>query len=265
MTANNKAADKPKLDPNSASNFEQLRRNPIFARSDRDALAALAKACERIDVGAGEFISDRGETSRRVYVLIEGTVRTYHKHGEREITIVMLRPPATFGDMDAIRQADAGGPSRKVVSAVTLVPTSLLSISREDFLAHLNRDVYSLRMTLKDICARRAWGAERERSAFYGNPALLANFLLEYLDWAGKDTPEGIAVHPHLTWEQIGNAVGITARAVARTMANWKAVGAVSYKDGRLLVHDPDALERECGGTRFKLTYKCTLADDSLQ
>jgi len=239
-------------------NIATIRQSPIFSGSSEEHLKALVTHAEYLDLAAAVTICRRGDRVTHFYIVVTGAVRLFHHEGDKEITVAMLRPPATFCDIDLVRESADGTPGQ-VCNIDTMVPTRLIAIPRDVVMRHFDRDMYSLRMLLKDICVRRANAALRERAALYDAPIRLANFLVEYIEWAGRKVGDGVEVRPHLTWEQIANAVGIKRSSVARSMQQWKSAGILTYNKGRLTVLDKQALEDRCQGIRLTLTVTCDL------
>jgi len=231
-------------------------RMPHFVSSGTTpkTLQQLLDIARTVQLGADAPIFDASSRVNEVLLVLEGTVRCFHRVDDDELTIAMYRAPCFLGDIAAIGQSDSSGGARHVEFASSMTPVSFVAIPVDEFVQSVNHDEELMAMLLEDICARRCSATRRERARLMSAPERLANFLVEYLGWAGKPCASGIEVRPHLTWEEISRAVGITVRHVGRCMSQWKAEGSLSYHKGRLVVHDPQRIAGHVG-SRLHLVY----------
>ena len=81
---------------------------PLFARLDADEAEAVARCGSRREVGAGETIVERWDTSRELYVVDAGTVDV-QIGGE---LVATLRTGDHFGEIAALEWGAGFAPSR---------------------------------------------------------------------------------------------------------------------------------------------------------
>ncbi len=105
--------------------IENLRRIPLFAVFEPDALQRLAFSLETRLLRADDILFRQGEESDGGSILILGSVGLSTK-GEQNVAHV-IRPWALIGEMALI------APSRRPVTAHALEPSTVLKITRPFF------------------------------------------------------------------------------------------------------------------------------------
>jgi CRP-like cAMP-binding protein len=101
----------------------ELRGLGLFGALDDAALAMIARRLTRRSVAADEIIYREGDTSRRMFVVLEGEVLV-GKRSRRgnEVTMMLVEPGGCFGE-DAVL-----GLTQRLVTARAAVATRLLEI-----------------------------------------------------------------------------------------------------------------------------------------
>jgi CRP-like cAMP-binding protein len=101
---------------------------PLFSRLKREDLTGLAERVQRHTYAEGEEIIMEGDTDRRLFVIVRGTVDVIKGRGHRnERQLATFGPRDYFGEMALI---DDLARSATVVAKET---TELLSLDQEDF------------------------------------------------------------------------------------------------------------------------------------
>lgn len=103
---------------------ELLRSIQIFAPLAQPTLEALARRMEHVSVPAGEAVVSEGEASDRFYVIVSGAVEV--TAGGRVLRVESAGD--FFGEIGLVRDVP------RTATVVTLEPSELLALDREDFL-----------------------------------------------------------------------------------------------------------------------------------
>ena len=134
-----------------AAELETLRGIPFFAPLPVPTIEWLARSAERLEVPAGVAVVREGEPGDRFYAIDRGTL-------EVEIDgrpVSQLGPGDYFGEIALLRDI----PRTATVTAVT--DSSLVAVSREDFLAAVTDHVVASRAA-SDVAETRL-GSDRSR------------------------------------------------------------------------------------------------------
>lgn len=123
---------------------ELLRRVPLFAGLEPDALAAVAAITEERDVEAGTTLTTEGRQEGYFYAVASGTVRI----DRGGTTINVLRDGDFLGEIALLD----GGP--RTATAVTETPTRLLVLNNRRFWQLLDQEV-TVRDAIMDEVGRR--------------------------------------------------------------------------------------------------------------
>jgi CRP-like cAMP-binding protein len=229
-----------------------LGEHPILRDADGSVLNQLADVGELSSLGKGERLYSRGDPADRVLLLLEGTVRSFHVLEDTEMTTTLLHAPSTLGELEVMSERSGGEKLGFFANVEASRPCTLLHVSGETFYDFLTENPRCGLELLKDLSRRASNAATRELSMFADVPARLASFLLEYLQ-AGDAHHEN---RVDLTREDLAHHLGVTVRSVGRAFSDWKQRGWISHSKGWLIIEDEKALEKVCGGHRFRLSYQ---------
>jgi CRP/FNR family transcriptional regulator, cyclic AMP receptor protein len=140
--------------------------------------------------------------------------------------------------------------ARYHITAVTLGPSTILSIPRLDFLNMMHN---SIEVTLGiSIAIARDYNAAflsaRRLGLSISAAGRLANALL---DWARIDHLDQSPAHSNLpisfpmplTHEELGNMAGISRETVTRLLSKFRREGLIDQYDQQMVLHHPDRLE----------------------
>jgi ATP-binding cassette subfamily B protein len=110
-----------------------LRQFSALSRLPAEALAALLRALESVEVKAGETIFREGDPPGPLYIIEEGRCRVHVGVESRRRNVAFLRKGEFFGEQSVFRDE----PRESTVEAVT--PTRLLRLTRETYAELLAR------------------------------------------------------------------------------------------------------------------------------
>lgn len=210
-------------------------------RSDRLRLAALA---QRLRQPAGAVIFFQGDAPDALYVVRRGAVRIVQQVPDgRELQLGVLRTGVAFGEIALLD----GAP--RTATAVVLRDAELVRIPRVAFLDAVRSNPDLALAVIRVLCGRvRSAGTRVEEGLFMGARARLARHLQRLVSLRGQLAADGVAIDEHLPQAELGAATGLSRQTVNRELQQLQAEGVVRIRRARLVVLDPDALERACHG-----------------
>lgn len=210
-------------------------RAQIFAIADRYAI-------DRRSLAAGTELFAEGEESEFLYVVLSGWLMLHRilEDGRRQILDFAL-PGAVVG-----YRAGPDAAFRFTAETVTPASVAIIPLKR---IAGLLREGSAASLTLISALNDALLGAFDSMTDIGRRTAreAVAHFLLRMdrrIRRAGQ-AGAGHAVSFPLTQEHIGDALGLTAVHVCRTLRTLRADGLVTIGCGRLCIEDPEALAEE--------------------
>lgn len=226
-----------------------LEENPIFTAASVESRQRLAQSSVLRRYRQGDVVLAEGEPSRHIFAMGSGSVRVFHMSpvGE-EVALKLFSAPAIFGEAEAFSEIP-------YLEHVTAVEESRILIMPPDAVLRLLRaePECAVRM-LMDVATRLAIAAYNEKSLAF-NPATirLANYLLDYARWAGKDGQQELSLD--LNQDQMAQAIGVTRRSIAKDIIAWQQEGVLKRRRGGYVILEPDTLQRYSDPQRLGLAY----------
>ncbi len=187
----------------------------------------------------GEVILGQGQPIACLRLVVAGAVRlaAVAPNG-REVVVGLLGPGEAFGEVALL----GGGPSPVEARAVG-EETAVLAIP-PGVLRELFRRLPAAAEELLRIVAGRLHETTvaLEEALAHDVPTRLGLRLRRLAETHGEGTPEGVALPPRLTQEELARMVGTTRESVNRALARLAARGALAHREHRYVVRDPEAL-----------------------
>jgi CRP/FNR family transcriptional regulator, cyclic AMP receptor protein len=217
-----------------------LSRVPLFAGLSERDLAELAQVAVPRRWLGGEAVFREGDSGDTCYVIRSGAVRVTRRYSDgRQITLAELRPGDIFGEL-----AMFGGETRSATVEAVEETAGLALLAgdlRRTMLAHPDIAVAMLGGLADRI---RAANERLARQTFQTVEGRVASALLaqvEALSAAGDDTkPRDMLIK--LTQAQIAQLSGSSRESASRFLAKLERAGVITTGRGKILVHDPAAL-----------------------
>lgn len=234
---------RPVLENKVARRIDLLRNVPLFTALTTNDLEKLINDFQLKSYDKQEMIFRQGEDGNELYVILAGKVRIFKlSPSGAETSINIFSTYDIFGEFAVIDD----GPRSAAAKAV--VPTDLLAIRQEKFVAHM-RTMPDLAMGLtKLLTDKLRWtAAYAEAATRYDAAGRLLHILLLYNQKFGKALDEGkrYALDLALNQTDLASLVGARREWVNRLLRDWRKRGLLEYKSGKIVLLDLPRVEAE--------------------
>lgn len=212
---------------------ELLSKVSIFAQLSQDEISDLVALTTVKEYPKDTPVLHQMDPGDSMFIIADGKVKV-SRYGEdgREIILTTLGAGDFFGEMALLdsepRSADV----------TTKLPSVLLSIKREDFLAHI-RQYPSVAIGVLIEMSRRLRRADEK----IGNLALLdvygrvARVLLDISETEGVVTDEGITIENRPTHQEIASMIGTSRETVSRVLSDLAKDGYLTIQGKKIIIH----------------------------
>lgn len=216
-----------------------IARAPLFAALPISAIEDLSMRVQVRRVNAGANVVAQDEPGDSVFVIMTGRVKVVmFGDGGREVTLSVLRPGDSFGEMSMFDGA------ARSASCVALEPCSLLVLSRDDLMRHITAHPRTA-MNLLGEMARRLRRADQTiaQLALCDVNERLVHRLVGLAREEGAEGPEGLVVRRRPTQQELANMIGSCRETISRAFNQLARDGLIIAR-GRALVVTPALIER---------------------
>ncbi len=215
-----------------------------FARSvdltdaEQAALSELPYTGER--VLAGEGVAWAGDRPSRSALVLEGLLSTSKAVAEGEVQIMAFHIPGDMPDLNGLHlevlDSDIG--------AITECELAFMAHQdlRQLCAEHLRLAALLWRTTLVDAAIYREWVVNVGHRPAISRLAHLFCEMMARMEGAGL-AQDG-SCYLGLTQQHLSEATGLSSVHLNRTLQELRAMGLVSFGQGRLTIHDGDALRQ---------------------
>ena len=209
-----------------------LRSIPLFSRLSDAELAGLRERLKTREVRKNAVIMKEGGLGQELMIIHSGSVRVY-KAGDKgkEVTLAILYAGDFFGEIALLTS------SPRTAHVIASEKTTLLELSREDFISHLGR--YSgLPLALAQSLAERL----RLASGKLSDMALLdvPHRLLTTLEKMSTVNPDGSGriVIDRPTHQELADMVGSSREVISRCLKSLEQQGQLQVKGKNIYIPD---------------------------
>jgi CRP/FNR family transcriptional regulator, cyclic AMP receptor protein len=224
----------------SADVVELLGRVPAFATLEPSDLERIAEVAVPRQFEPGQVVFREGDASDTCYVVREGHARAIRTHGDgRTITLATFGPGDIFGELAMFED------ERRSATIEAIEPTSVVGV--------LGPDMRRLMKEHPEISARlvialgrrlREMNERLSRQSFQTVQSRVAVVLSELVAQeiaAGRDDVDVLVT---ATQADLAQLAGSSRESASRFLAVLERAGVISQGRGRLVVHNPGALEQ---------------------
>ena len=213
----------------------------MFAHLSAGPLARLAALAQLRRYGKDQVIFSEGDPGSALYTIVKGRIKIARSSLDgRERTIALLGPGDFFGEL-ALLDGDP-----RSADAIAVEASEVLVVPRKDFSGFLMEHP-QVAMDLLVVLSRRLRRTSQivHDAAFFDVRGRLARLLLELAQAEGQGAAAGPLVCPPLTQAELANMVGVTRESINKWLRVFVQQGTIARRRGRLVLTDPESLERE--------------------
>jgi len=217
-----------------------LHRVPVFSTLGADDLARVAEVAVPRSFRAGQVVFREGDASDTCYVVRRGRARAVRAHSDgRSITLANFGPGDIFGELAMFDD------ERRSATIETLDDTEAIAILGRD-MRRLLREHADIAVKLIAALGRRLRETNERltRQSFQTVQSRVASVLVALV---AAERAEGAADREVLitaTQADRAQLAGSSRESASRFLAVLERAGIIAQGRGRLIVHDPAALER---------------------
>jgi CRP-like cAMP-binding protein len=218
---------------------ELLGRVPVFSTLEQDDLGRIAQLAVPRSFEPGQIVFREGDASDTCYVVRSGRARAIREHADgRTITLATFGPGDIFGELamfeDELRSATVEAVQDTSVVAVLGPDMRRLMVEHPEISMRL---VIALGRRLRETNDRLA------KQSFQTVQSRVAVVLSELVAQAVAAGAPGQEVLLTATQADLAKLAGSSRESASRFLAVLERAGVISQGRGRLVVHDPSALE----------------------
>jgi CRP-like cAMP-binding protein len=228
----------------------ELLAHPLLMRLDEDARALVLRSSSVTAYREGRQVIRQGDPPR-AFCVLSGACRVYHRADDaREVLVKLFKAPAFGGEMEVLCDRVY------LVNMRTLEPSRVMWLDNEVFKHLVSTKLAFASALCADLSARLFIATSNERAlAFADVDARLADLLLDYGHLIGVKVEEGIKIPLALSQDAMSRDLGVSRKAVVRSLLNFKKLGLVTKDGGRYVIRQEQALSQVCWGG-LRLSYK---------
>lgn len=216
-----------------------IARSPLFAALPISAIEDLTSRVVVRRVVAGTTVVSQDEAGDSLFVIMSGRIKVviFGESG-REVTLSLLRAGESFGEMALFDE------SPRSANCVVIEPATLLVLSREDLMRHVQAHPRTA-MNLLGEMARRLRRADQTiaQLALCDVNERLIHRLVGLAREEGAQGPDGLVVRRRPTQQELANMIGSCRETISRAF-NQLARDGLIIPRGRSLVVTPGLIER---------------------
>jgi CRP/FNR family transcriptional regulator len=219
---------------------ELLRRVPVFSSLREEDLARVAQVAVPRHFGADEVVFRDGDASNTCYVVKSGRARAVRAHADgRMLTLAHFGPGDIFGELAMFDD------ERRSATVETIEPTDVIAILGRD-MRRLLREHPEIAVKLLAALGRRLRETNERlaRQSFQTVQSRVASVLAELAAAARHQGAGERDVLITQTQAELAQLAGSSRESASRFLAGLERAGIITQGRGKLVVHDPAALER---------------------
>jgi CRP/FNR family transcriptional regulator len=217
-----------------------LRAVPVFSELGEDELARVAEVAVPRQFVAGEVVFREGDESSTCYVVRNGRARAVREHSDgRSITLANFGPGDIFGELAMFDD------ERRSATIETLEDTEAIAILGGDMRRLLSEHAEIAVKLLASLGRRLRETNERlARQSFQTVQSRVASVLMQLVAGAQSEGAAEGDVLITSTQASLAQLAGSSRESASRFLAVLERAGIITQGRGKLVVHDPGALER---------------------
>jgi CRP/FNR family transcriptional regulator, cyclic AMP receptor protein len=218
----------------SSSRLSVLRKHPIFADLESEALDQLCRYAKHTSVKRGATIFSKGDPGDSLLAIVSGTVKISISSSEGRNAILNL-----IGAGELVGEIAVLAGQGRTADATANTDCEIFAINRRDFLPFVRSQPALAMKFIELLCARlRRTSEQVERLILKDLPGRLACALLGLTAQRKLDPARRIAI----TQQEIGEMVGMGRESINKQLGAWAARKWVRLEHGAIVVLDANSL-----------------------
>lgn len=220
--------------------LELLGRVALFSALATEELSRVAEVAVPRRFEAGEAVFHEGDASDTCYVIRSGHARAVRAHQDgRSITLAQFGPGDIFGELAMLDE------ERRSATIETLEAMEAIAILGAD-MRRLLREHPDISVKLIVALGRRLRETNERltRQSFQTVQSRVATALGQLVTAAQAEGALGQDVLINSTQAELAQLAGSSRESASRFLAVLERAGIITQGRGKLIVHDPAALER---------------------
>jgi CRP/FNR family transcriptional regulator len=225
--------------PLSSEVVELLGRVPAFSALAAGDLERIAQLAVPREFEPGHVVFREGDASDTCYIVRTGHARAVRQHRDgRSITLANFGPGDIFGELAMFED------ERRSATVEALERTSVIAVLGPD-MRRLMGQHPDITMRLVIALGRRLRESNERlaRQSFQTVQSRVATVLRELAAQARAETAQGGDVLVTATQADLAQLAGSSRESASRFLAVLERAGVITQRRGRLVVHDPEALD----------------------
>jgi CRP/FNR family transcriptional regulator len=213
---------------------------PVFEVLGRDELGRIAEVAVPRSFGGGEVIFREGDASDTCYIVRSGHGRAIREHSDgRAITLANFGPGDIFGELAMFDD------ERRSATVETLEEVECVAVLGPD-MRRLMREHSGIAVKMVISLGRRLRAANERisRQSFQTVQSRVAGVLGQLVIQAQNEGAGEADVLVTVTQNDVAQLAGSSRESASRFLAVLERAGIVTQGRGRVIVHDPAALQR---------------------
>lgn len=217
-----------------------LRRAPLFASLDDEALAALTDEITEVELPRGATLFHEGDPGDRLYFIISGKIKLGRTASDgRENLVAIMGPGELFGEMALF------DPSPRSTAATAVSETHLAGLNHDNLKKVIERNPAVSQQLLQALARRlRRTNENLADLVFSDVPGRVAKALLDLADRFGRQTTDGVLVAHELTQEELAQLVGASRETVNKALAEFVQRGWIRLEARAVVILDLQRLKQ---------------------
>ena len=213
-----------------------LRKHPIFADLEPEALDQLCRYAKHTTVKRGATIAAKGDPGNNLFAVITGTVKISSSSPDgRNAILNLIGPGEIFGEIAVLD----GAPRSADATANT--NCELYIIDRRDFLPFVKSQPALAMKFIELLCAKLRWTSDQVEQVILQNlPGRLASALIRLAE-KHKLAPGDRTIA--VTQQEISEMVGMTRESINKQLRVWATRNWVRLEHGAIVVLDAEPLQ----------------------
>ena len=223
----------------SQETVELLARVPVFAELAPQDLQQIAELAVPRSFGPGQVVFREGDASDTCYIVSEGRARAVRRHRDgRTITLANFGPGDIFGELALFED------ERRSATVEAVLQTSAIAVLGPD-MRRLMSQHPDITMKLVIALGRRLRDTNERltRQSFQTVQSRVAGALGQLVTQAQEQGSPENDVLVTATQADLAQLAGSSRESASRFLAVLERAGVITQGRGRLVVHDPSALD----------------------